>query len=145
LQDILTWHTTLSLKTIEGFQGFSQDFESWTIGIGQTDRIVFSAEDYTNMSYYNCSGIRPKHSNISKRVGEGVFTICMVLDQSTVIFKKKGGEGYNLCGIEIKICVVFSRKNNSVSLPNANGPTSIYILCRKSVKNKLQKLKQVVK
>jgi hypothetical protein len=55
------------------------------------------------MSYYNCSGIRPKHSNISKRVGEGVFTICMVLDQSTVIFKKKRGEGYNLCGIEIKI------------------------------------------
>jgi hypothetical protein len=28
LQDILTWHTTLSLKTIEGFQGFSQDFET---------------------------------------------------------------------------------------------------------------------
>jgi hypothetical protein len=24
-------------------------------------------------------GIRPKHSNISKRVGEGVITICVVL------------------------------------------------------------------
>jgi hypothetical protein len=71
------------------------------IGIGQTGRIFFSAEDYTNMSYYNCCGIRPKHSNISKRVGEGVITICMVLDQSTVIFQKGGY--YNLCGIEIKI------------------------------------------
>ena len=39
------------------------------------------------MSYYNCCGIRPKHSNISKRVGEGVTTICVVLDQSTVIFQ----------------------------------------------------------
>jgi hypothetical protein len=49
--------------------------------------------------------IRPKHSNISKRVGEGVFTICVVLDQSTVIFQK--GEGYyNLCGIEIKIVAI---------------------------------------
>ena len=56
------------------------------------------------MSYYNCCGIRPKHSNISKRVGEGVITICVVLDQSTVIFQKGGGGGYyNLCGIEIKI------------------------------------------
>ena len=54
------------------------------------------------MSYYNCCGIRPKHSNISKRVGEGVFTICVVLDQSTGIFQKGGGY-YNLCGIEIKI------------------------------------------
>ena len=62
----------------------------------------FSAEDYTNMSYYNCCGISPKHSNISKRVGEWVFTICVVLDQSTVIFQKGGGD-YNLCGIEIKI------------------------------------------
>ena len=26
--------------------------------------------------------------NISKRVGEGVATICVVLDQSTVIFQK---------------------------------------------------------
>ena len=42
------------------------------------------------MSYYNCCGIRPKHSNISKRVGEGVITICVVLDQSTVIFQKRG-------------------------------------------------------
>jgi hypothetical protein len=54
------------------------------------------------MSYYNCCGVRPKHSNISKRVGEGVITICVVLDQSTVIIQK--GEGYyNLYGIEIKI------------------------------------------
>jgi hypothetical protein len=43
---------------------------------------IFSAEDYTNMSYYNCCGIRPKHSNVSKRVGEGVITICVVLDQN---------------------------------------------------------------
>jgi ABC-type dipeptide/oligopeptide/nickel transport system ATPase component len=28
---------------------------SWTIGRD----IFFSAEDYTNMSYYNCCGIRP--------------------------------------------------------------------------------------
>ena len=61
---------------------------SWTIG--QTGRILCSAEDYTNMSYYNCCGIRSKHSDISKRVGEGVFTICVVLDQSTVIFQKRG-------------------------------------------------------
>ena len=86
---------------------------SWTIG--QAGRILFSAEDYTNMSYYNCCGIRPKHSDISKSVaGEGVFTICVVLDQSTVIFQKRGGGGgyYNLCGIEIKIvamqCYVLS-------------------------------------
>jgi uncharacterized protein YacL len=32
-----------------------------------------------------------QHSDISKRVGKGVFTICVVLDQSTVIFQK-GGE-----------------------------------------------------
>jgi hypothetical protein len=56
--------------------------------IGQTGRIFFSAEDYTNMSYYNCCGISPKYSNISKRVGEGVIAICVVLDQSTVIFQK---------------------------------------------------------
>jgi len=31
-----------------------------------------------------------------KRVGEGVFTICVVLDQSTIIFQKGG----------ITICVV---------------------------------------
>ena len=66
-------------------------------------RHIFSAEDYTNMSYYNGCGIRPKHSNISKRVREGVFTICVVLDQSTVIFQKGGVGYYNLCGIEIKI------------------------------------------
>ena len=40
-------------------------FRSWTIAIGRD--IFFSAEDYTNMSYYNCCGIRPKHSNISTR------------------------------------------------------------------------------
>ena len=74
---------------------------SWIIG--QTGRIFFSAEDYTNMSYYNCCVIRPKHSNISKRVGEGVITICVVLDQSTVIFQKGGGGYYNVCGIEFKI------------------------------------------
>ena len=70
---------------------------SWTIG----REIFFSTEDYTNMSYYNCCGIRPKHSDISKSVGEGVFTICVVLDQSTVIFQKEGGV-YNLCGIRSK-------------------------------------------
>ena len=43
------------------------------------------------MSYDNCCGIRPKHSNISKKMGEGVTTICVVLDQSTVIFQKGGG------------------------------------------------------
>jgi hypothetical protein len=41
------------------------------------------------MSYYNCFGIRPKHGNISKRVEEGVITICLVLDQSTVIFQNE--------------------------------------------------------
>jgi hypothetical protein len=84
LKFVLYWFPTKNLD------------RSWTIG--QTGRIFFSAEDYTNMSYYNCCGIRPKHSNISKRVGEGVFTICVVLDQSTVIFQYN-----NLCGIEIKI------------------------------------------
>jgi hypothetical protein len=57
---------------------------SWTIG--QTGINKNSAEDYTNTSYYNCCGIRPKHSNISNRVG-GVTTICVVLDQSTVILQ----------------------------------------------------------
>ena len=65
---------------------------SWTIGRD----IFFSTEDYTNMSYYNCCGIRPKQSNISKRMGEEVITICVVLDQSTVIFPKKGG-GITIC------------------------------------------------
>jgi hypothetical protein len=62
----------------------------------------FSAEDYTNISYYNCCGIRPEHSNISKRVGEGIFTIGVVLDQSTVIFQKEEGG--------ITICVVLRSK-----------------------------------
>ena len=58
------------------------------------------------MSYYNCCGIRPKHSNISKRVGEGVVTICVVLDQSTVIFfLKKGG---------ITMCVVLDQNHDNV-------------------------------
>jgi hypothetical protein len=65
--------------------------------------IFFLLEDYTNMSYYNLCGTRTKHSNISKRVGEGVITICVVLDQRTVIFSKEGGCYYELCGIEIKI------------------------------------------
>jgi hypothetical protein len=77
LASVLYWFSTKNLD------------RSWTIG--QTGIILFSAEDYTNMSYYNCCGIRPKHSDISKRVGEGVFTICVVLDQSTVIFQKGGG------------------------------------------------------
>jgi hypothetical protein len=47
------------------------------------------------MSYYHCCGNSPKHSNISKKMGEGVFTICVVLDQSTVIFQK--GEGITIC------------------------------------------------
>ena len=59
------------------------------------------------VSYYNCCGIRPKHSNISKRVGERVTTICVVLDQSTVMFQKGGGRYYNVCGIEIKIVAMF--------------------------------------
>ena len=41
---------------------------------------IFSAEDYTNMSYYNLCGTRPKHSNISKK-GGGI-TICVLLDQN---------------------------------------------------------------
>ena len=53
------------------------------------------------MSYYNCCGIRPKHINISKRVWEGVIIICVVLDQSIVIFQKVEGY-YNLCGIRSK-------------------------------------------
>jgi hypothetical protein len=88
LKFVLDWFHTKNLD------------RSWTIG--QTGRIFFSAEDYTNMSYYHCCGNSPKHSNISKKMGEGVFTICVVLDQSTVIFQK-GGRYYNLCGIEIKI------------------------------------------
>ena len=63
----------------------------------------------TNMSYYNCCGIRPKHSNISKRGGEGVITICVVLDQSTVIFQKKVGGG----GI-ITTCVVLDQNHGNV-------------------------------
>jgi hypothetical protein len=57
-------------------QRFSQNFETIS---------HFCGTDF--FFNYEC-GIRPKHSNISKRVGEGVFTICVVLDQSTVIFQK---------------------------------------------------------
>ena len=39
-------------------------------------------------------------STVSKRVGEGVTTICVVLDQSTVIFQKG----------DITICVVWGSK-----------------------------------
>jgi hypothetical protein len=34
------------------------------------------------MSYYNCCGIRPRHSNISKGMVEGVITMCVVLGQN---------------------------------------------------------------
>jgi hypothetical protein len=56
------------------------------------------------MSYYNCCGIRPKHSNISKRVGEGVITICVDF-ASAVIFQKGGG---------ITICVVLDQNRGNV-------------------------------
>ena len=56
------------------------------------------------MSYYNC-GIRPKHSNISKRVGEGVIIICVVrIRPKHSKIKKKGVKGYyNLSGIRSKV------------------------------------------
>jgi hypothetical protein len=60
LKCVLYWFPTKNLD------------RSWTIAIGQTGRIFFSAEDYTNMSYYNCCGIRPKHSNFSKRLWEKI-------------------------------------------------------------------------
>jgi hypothetical protein len=50
LKFVLYWFATKNLD------------RSWTIG--KTGRIFFSAEDYTNTSYYNCCGIRPKHINI---------------------------------------------------------------------------------
>jgi hypothetical protein len=68
---------------------------SWTIG--QTGRIFFSAEDYTNMSYYELF--------LLKTTQIWVITIVVVLDQSTVTFQKGWGY-YNLCGIEIKIVVM---------------------------------------
>ena len=73
------------------FYNLLQFFDVWDIRhLFYTDFLQrFSAEDYTNMSYYNCCGIRPKHSNISKR-GVGVITICVVLDKNTVIFQKRG-------------------------------------------------------
>jgi hypothetical protein len=100
--DYEVWEIIIYFTTCFSFWSlfYWTSFWSWTIG--QTGRKKISAEDHTNMIYYNCCGIRPKHSNISKRVGKGVFTICVVLDQSTVIFQKGGGD-YNLCGIEIKI------------------------------------------
>ena len=66
---------------------------SWTIG--QTGRIFFSAEDYTNMSYYNCCGIRPKHSNISKRGGGGYYNLCGIRPKHSNI--SKGGWGITIC------------------------------------------------
>jgi hypothetical protein len=68
---------------------------SWTIG--QTGRIFFCAEDYTNMSYYELF--------LLKTTQIWVITIVVVLDQSTVTFQKGWGY-YNLCGIEIKIVVM---------------------------------------
>jgi hypothetical protein len=41
---------------------------SWTIE--QIDRHRSSAEDYTNMSYYNLCGIGSQQNNISKGKGE---------------------------------------------------------------------------
>jgi hypothetical protein len=64
LASVLYWFPTENLD------------RSWTIG--QTGRILFYAEDYTNMSYYNCCGIRPKHSNISKR-GGGYYNLCGII------------------------------------------------------------------
>ena len=53
------------------------------------------------MSYYNCCGIRPKHSNISKRVGGGgIYNLCGIRPKNSNISKRGY---YNLCGIEIKI------------------------------------------
>jgi hypothetical protein len=90
LKCVLYWFPTKNLD------------RSWTIG--QTGRIFFSAEDYTNMSYYNCCDIRPKHSNISKKVGEGdIYNLCGIRPKHSNISKRGGGGYYNLCGIEIKI------------------------------------------
>jgi hypothetical protein len=69
IENLQRWKYTAKCNITTGLFGL--------IGIGQTGRNFFSAEDYTNMSYYNCCGIRPEYSNISKR-GEGV-TICVVL------------------------------------------------------------------
>ena len=59
------------------------------------------------MSYYNCCGIRPKHSNISKRMGANVIAICVVLDQNTEIYQKQGGG-------DITICVVLEQNRGNV-------------------------------
>ena len=46
---------------------------SWTVEqIGKD--MFFSAEDYTNMNYYNLCGINSKHSNISNK-GGGVYIL----------------------------------------------------------------------
>jgi hypothetical protein len=109
LTSVLYWFPTKNL------------YRSWTIaiGIGQTGRIFFSAEDYTNMSYYNCCGISPKYSNISKRVGEGVIAICVVLDQSTVIFLKGGG-GINIVNGDLDLWPNDPKINRVLSLPHGN-------------------------
>jgi hypothetical protein len=68
-----------SLAKISRIIADKKPLEVGPLALGKLAEFFFSAEDYTNMSYYNCCGIRPKHSNISKRVGEGVITICVVL------------------------------------------------------------------
>ena len=78
--DYEVWEIIIYFTTCFSFwRLFYTDFLTIT-GIRQTGRNFFSAEDYTNMSYYNCCGIRPKHNNFSKRVGEGVTTICVVFN-----------------------------------------------------------------
>jgi hypothetical protein len=58
------------------------------------------------MSYYNCCGIRPKHSNISKRVGEwGYYNLCGIRPKHSNISKRGGG---------ITICVVLDQNRGNV-------------------------------
>jgi hypothetical protein len=94
IENLLGWEHTLQINN----QLIKHNIATILISIPhQFGRHFFSTEDYTNTSYYNCCGIRPKHSNISKMVGEGVFTICVVLDESTVICEKAGGS--TICGV----------------------------------------------
>jgi len=62
------------------------------------------------MSYYNCCGIRPKHSNISKRVGRGGgnYNLCGIRPKHSNI--SKGGWG----GVGITICVVLDQYSGNV-------------------------------
>jgi len=53
------------------FHYLQRIYRSWTIG--QIDRHIFSAEDYTNMSYYNNCGIRPSTVTFQKRWGRGLL------------------------------------------------------------------------